>query len=89
MVFTKNGTQNDTFATPKVSTRFMQRSRLSAAKWFPFLGRGKPKMGARIWAKKEIGSMGAGFGFACCVLALGFFTLELMFQLGLALSWDR
>ena len=48
-----------------------------------------PKMGARIWAKKEIGSMGAGFGFACCVLALGFFTLELMFQLGLALSWDR
>ena len=46
-------------------------------------------MGARIWAKKEIGSMGAGFGFACCVLALGFFTLELMFQLGLALSWDR
>ena len=44
-------------------------------------------MGARIWAKKEIGSMGAGFGFACCVLALGFFTLELMFQLGLALSW--
>ena len=31
----------DTFATPKVSTRFMQRSRLSAAKWFPFL---EPKM---------------------------------------------
>ena len=34
-------------------------------------------------AKKEIGSMGAGFGFACCVLALGFSRWSWCFNLGL------
>ena len=39
---------------------------------------------ARTWVKRQIWRKGSGFGFACC-LALEFFTLKLMFQLGFEL----